>query len=474
MLADGRIVDVVDPTLGPVRQPGLAYLLHATPGEVGFAPATVGQHTVQVLEEQLEETAAPVRPKGVTLQSPLSGITVLDIGSAVAGPWGAQMLSVLGARVIKVNATTDQPWHSLHTSFTCSRGKESISLDLKDPDAYAAFRRLADSADVVQHNMRDGAAKRLGIDYDTLKSTNPDLVYCQVRGYEHEGPRAPLPGNDQMAAALTGIDWEDGGCADGGRPFWSLTSMGDTGAGFLSAIAICQALYHRERTGAGQFVDTSLLDAGLLHVSGMWSAGDRPVERSHLDAQQLGLNRWYRLYETAEGWLCLAAVTKDHQVTLWRELGVDQDVTEETLVAIFATRTAAAWASALESWGVPCEVSSETFALGVFDDPEYIAKGWVTSSEHPLVGHLEQFGRLIEFSETPSTLQGPPLVVGQDSRRILSELDFTSEEIDVMVDRGVVLDMSLTPANVSRLIAETSGRGWIRRPEKNKPTPTTS
>src|SRR3546814_918281 len=162
-------------------------------------------------------------------------------------------------------------WHRVHIAYMANRGKKSITLNLKDPRAMKILLDLVRQADVVQHNMRYDAAERLKIDYESLKAIKPDLIYCHTRGFER-GVRAGLPGNDQTGACLSGIQFEDGGMGRSesgvdGRPLWSFTSFGDTGNGFLSAIAICNALYHRDRTGEGQFVDHSIINAALLNPS---------------------------------------------------------------------------------------------------------------------------------------------------------------------------------------------------------------
>src|SRR6201999_456750 len=135
------------------------------------------------------------------------------------------------------------------------------------------------------------------------------LIYCHTRGFE-TGPRGGLPGNDQTGACLAGVQWEDGGMFAGGKPLWSFTSLGDTGNGFLSAIAILQALYHRDRTGEGQFCDTSIVNAHLLNSSYAVARPDGTgFERPHIDGQQLGYCATNRLYETRDGWLCVVIVS---------------------------------------------------------------------------------------------------------------------------------------------------------------------
>jgi len=438
LLEDGCVIE-----LDGVRQVGRVYNMSATPGAPGQPasdnqpasagqPASDNQPASHTTPEPRERLTTP------TLASPLAGIRVLDLGLAVAGPFGTQVLGDLGADVIKINTLHDMYWHANHIAFACNRGKRSLSVNLKDPRGAKILRRLVETADVVHTNMRYEAAQRLGVDYDSLRQINPALIYCHTRGFD-TGPRAALPGNDQTGAALAGVEYEDGGCADGGRPIWSLTSLGDTGNGFLSAIAVIQAIYHRDRTGEGQFVDTSILNACLLNTSyASIDAGGHPAERPHLDAMQLGFSPYYRLYETRNGWLCVAAVTEEHRRALHKALGCEDAPDLHALDATFASKEAREWFDILDAHGVPCEICDADFALGLFDDPELRALGWVTSYEQGLVGHMDQFGMLIDLSDTPGRIAGPPLVVGHDSRAILAELGLPGDEIDALCDEGVV------------------------------------
>ena len=154
---------------------------------------------------------------------------------------------------------------------------------------------------MIALNWRPGAAARLGLDYETLRERYPRLIYCNTRGYE-KGPRSDLPGTDQNAAAMTGTEWEDGACDAGNPPLWSRSNMGDTGNALLAAIAITAALFHRERTGQGQAVSTSIVNAGLLHTSYAWihADGSEP-DWGHVDGEQFGLSPYYRLYRVCGG-----------------------------------------------------------------------------------------------------------------------------------------------------------------------------
>jgi len=454
-LADGIAAEVNDPELGPIRQVGITYKLSKNPARIqGPAPA-VGQHTEQVKAEASANAASASAPTGKSLKAPLEGIRVLDLGLAVAGPYGTQILSDLGAEVIKVNALYDTYWHRNHIAYVCNRGKRSIALNLKDPRAMKVLHELVRTADIVQHNMRYDAAERLGIDYESLKAIKPDLIYCHTRGHE-TGPRAPLPGNDQTAGCLSGVQWEDGGMWRGGKPMWSLTSFGDTGNGFLSAIAMIQALYHREKTGEGQMVDTAIVNAQLLAASYAIAYPDgRGVERPKIDGEQYGYHALDRLYDTADGWLCIVAANEDHwkrlcevvQPSLARDprFATAENRTEndeiliEILTEAFKKRTAADWFAALDSVGFPCEISDPEFSLHMHEDPELIRRRLVTSYPQHYVGQFNQIGLAFDFSDTPAVIQGPPLIVGEQTVAILTELGYKPDEIEELANGKAIL-----------------------------------
>ena len=459
LVADGCVVEVEHPEHGPVRQVGRVYALSACTPDPPTSPATTGAHTQEVIAEAASPaTARAPAPTRSRQSPPLDGIRVLDLGLAVAGPFGTQLLADLGADVIKVNTLTDGYWFGSHLAMACNRGKRSISLDLKDPEGYAALERLVRTADVVHHNMRYDAAQRLRVDYETLRALKPDLIYCHTRGFEH-GTRDSLPGNDQTGAALAGTTFLDGAIENGGRGLWTVCSLGDTGCGFLSAIATVQAIYHRDRTGVGQFIDTSILYAHMLNTSISWISpdGTRSGDRPSLDQMHYGWGPLCRLYRTSDGWLCIAVMTSAQWSTLCEvigqpELAVDTrfadpsarkanaDALASQLEQAFAKRTAAEWFTLLDAAGVPCEVSDPDFVMTLFDDPELRQKGWVTSYEHASVGHMDVFGLLFDFEETPGVVQGPAPLVGQHSREILRGLGYADVDIDDLVMQGVVLD----------------------------------
>ena len=425
LLEDGSVVEV-----DGIRMVGRTYQFEKTPAPPIGRVAEPGEQTAEVRAEAagVAAHATPVSA-GRHLSHPLDGVVVLDLGLAVAGPFGTQLLADLGATVIKVsNAQFDAFWMRMSWAMCCNRGKRSIGIDLKRPDGMSVLHALVRTADVVQHNMRYDAAERLGVDYESLKQLNPRLVYCHTRG--HDPARMLLPGNDQTGAALAGASWMAAGVEAGNRPIWPNTSLGDTGNGYLSAIGILQALRHRARTGEGQFLDTSIVYAHLLNTSMAWVHADgTPGNRPRLDAQQLGWSDRYRLHETADGWLCIALVSDDHLASFQRITSGGSDL---------RSRTATAWFEELDANGVPCEVVDPDFVLGLFDDPELIEKGWVTSYEQPRVGNMDVFGLLFDLADTPGVVQGPPLVPGQHTRLILQELGYDDDRIDQLVADGAV------------------------------------
>jgi crotonobetainyl-CoA:carnitine CoA-transferase CaiB-like acyl-CoA transferase len=301
-----------------------------------------------------------------------------------------------------------------------NRGKRGVVLNLGKPNGLDAFYKLVETADVVTHNMRHGVAERLGVDYETLRAIKPDLIYCESRGFDRERSARSLPGTDQSGSALAGQEWEDGGCWYGGQPFFG-TSMGDLGNGFLSAIAVNEALFHRARSGEGQAVGTSILYACLAGASSTFAFPDGSgPDRPRLDALQLGFHALYRLYETADGWLCLAAVTPEHWERLCRVTGredlhaddrfsdsvarrANDDELGKILEEVFGMRTAVEWFAALDEAGVPVELSNPGMVAAPPGTP------------------------FVQFSGTPARPPAEAPVLDENTDEVLAELRFDDE-----------------------------------------------
>ena len=476
LVADDVVTELDDPELGKIRAAGILYKLERSAGAIRGAAPRIGQHTAEVKAEAaaaaqrspaVDRASANVcaAPAGAArlAKGPLDGITVLDFGLAVAGPYAGQILSDLGARVIKINALHDWYWHSSQIAMACNRGKQSIAVDLKKPGSKAVIDRLLASADVVLHNMRYRAAIKLGIDYESLKDRFPRIVYCHTRGFER-GPRLELPGNDQTGACLAGVEWEDGGCARGGRPIWSLTNMGDTGNGFLAAIAICQALYEREKTGRGQFCETAIINAQMFNTSHAVAKPDgSAIERPLLDAMQTGFSAGVRIYPTRDEWLCLSLVKDGHWLALARALELpelaaggryatavaraenDDDVAK-LLEHRFATGSAKSFFDKLDAAGVPCEIAAENANIELWSQAQFIEDQFVAKYQHRTIGEMGQPGLAFQFSETPTRVQSGPMMVGEHTREILASLGYSEAEAKGLFEAGVVGDETVNPS----------------------------
>jgi crotonobetainyl-CoA:carnitine CoA-transferase CaiB-like acyl-CoA transferase len=247
------------------------------------------------------------------------------------------------------------------------------------------------------------------------------------------------------------------GGGDGNAPVWVQAGPVDIGGATLSAIATLMAIYHRDCTGEGQFVDGSLLNAGLWYNSDAFVSERSDVRRRPtLNRSQTGTSASYRIYATAEGWICIAARTADEWTRLCGALGrpelaaveryrtyhgrVDaRDELGAIFEPIFRSRTAAQWFAALDSAGVPCEVCNQGYWRDYLLDPWSLETGRVVEYvQGDLRARMRQFGKTVRFSETPQTIQGPPPVLGEHTRAILADLGFTAREQEDLKRRGVV------------------------------------
>jgi len=460
LVAQGSIVEVDDPELGRLRQSGLVYRMHKTPGHVRGGAARRGEHT-DAVKAEADAAAEPSRSSpaagvGVQLKGPLAGVTVLDLGVAVAGPWCGELLAQLGATLIKVDPPRQNFWLATKMAKAVNRSKRHLALDIKAPGGAETIAELVKRSDVFITNMRTQAASKLGLDYESLAKLNPGLVYCHTAGFDDS--RARLAGNDQVSNSVAGTCFEDGGMANGGKPYFHSGSGGDLGNGSLGAIAIVQALYHRDKTGVGQELDTNIVNAGLFACARVYSGADGTrYDHPSLDPELLGLSARYGVYEcSGESWLCLAALRDadwDALTTVIPKLAADDrfataDARKENDPALrnllegeFASDHATNWFARLDAAGVPCEISAIDFGQHVFDDAEMIERELVVTRDGQLRhGRVEMFGRLLNFSDTVPDILGPPAEPGQHSREILREFGFDDDSIDKLVADSAVIE----------------------------------
>lgn len=311
-LANDYVVEVDDPVVGPALQ--AAPPVTTTPPGADAVPAPVlGSATVDDVLAGWPATS-PAEPGVATGDTrPLAGMRVLDFGSVVAGPFGAQCLGDLGADVVKVEPMDGDRGRGLTQFAGCHRGKRSLAMDLKAPRAQEALQRLVRSADAVLHNMRLSAAARLGLDGPGLRAVNPDVVFSHVSAYGPRGPMAGYPGYDPTAQAMTG--WEHANAGEGMTPVWLRNSVFDVQAGLAGCLGALVGLYRRETTGDTGEAGTSLLAVGISAASEVAvTLPDRAITpHPILSADQTGIDDAHRIYRLDDGWILVDAADSDEE-----------------------------------------------------------------------------------------------------------------------------------------------------------------
>ena len=394
---------------------------------------------------------------------PLAGVRVIELAHIMAGPVCGLMLADMGAEVIKVEKVPggDDTRRFLPPDIDgeaaafmmANRNKRGIAVDLKQESGRVVVRRLLADADVVIENYRRGTMERMGLSYDSLKAENPGLILCEISGFGRSGPYADRGGFDLIAQGMSGL-MSITGEAPGRPPVKVGAPVTDITAGILGAMGVCAAYAHRLQSGEGQRVDTSLFEAGITQT--YWQSAialatgisPGPLGSAH------PLNAPYQAFRTADGWITVGAANQANWLRLLEvieapELGEDprfadnplrvQNVAAlaEALAPIFEARPSADWLARLEAAGVPAGP-----VLGVAEmhrDPQALARGMVVEAPHATLGPVATLGPPVKFSETPAAVvHGAPLL-GQDSRAILGELGYAAEEIQGLIDAGVVI-----------------------------------
>jgi len=387
---------------------------------------------------------------------PLSHIRVLDLSRVLAGPWCGQNLADLGAEVIKIERpkTGDDsrafgpPWLKDASGkdtkesayFACAnRGKKSVTVDLSKPGGQNIVRELARNADVLVENYKVGDLARYGLGYDDLKKLNPRIVYASVTGFGQTGPHRERPGYDFMIQGMGGVmsitgerdDLPGGGAQRVGIP------IADIMTGMYATVAICAALAHREKSGAGQHLDLALLDTqvGILANQGMnyLATGIVPgrIGNAHPNIVP------YQPFKTKDGDVILACgndnlFNKFCEVAGCQELVKDQrfatnskrvenrEAITALLAAIFAKRTTKDWCDALEAAGVPNGPINNL--QQVFEEPQVVARGMRIELDHALAGKVPLIASPMKFSGTQLEFKNPPPVLGQHTDEVLGKL----------------------------------------------------
>ena len=384
------------------------------------------------------------------MPGPLHGYRIVDLTSMISGPLATMILADQGADVIKV----ENPDGGDHTraannrreGFSASflnnnRNKRSLALDLKDPAAKQALLRLAATADVFVQNFRPGVADRMGLGEDAVRAVKPDIVYVSISGFGEMGPYADKPTYDPLVQAMSGLATIQAG-SDNERPRLVRTIIPDKMTAITASQAITAALLSRERTGQGQHIRLSMLEAviAFLWASDMGSqtfvGGEFPQQEA---ASFIDL-----IYATETGHISAAVQTNKEWTALTRALNKPEwledprfktpalrqknindrlTMTQEVLL----TRPAEEWLDRLTAAGVPCApVLTRT---GMITDPQVQATGIVVETDHPIAGRLRQARPAARFSVTQATIRRGGAVLGEHTAEILAEIGYSPSEI---------------------------------------------
>jgi len=375
----------------------------------------------------------------------LAGVRVVDLTQVMAGPFCAMQLCDMGADVIKVEPPEGDSTRRMsgaagsdsHSFNAVNRGKRGIVLDLRSTLAREVCLRLIRRADVVIENFRPGVMRRFGLDYETLAPASPGLIYASISGYGQTGPDAAKGGFDLVAQGASGLMSVTG--EPGGRPVKVGVPITDLGAALFATNAILAALLFRLRTGCGQFIDTSLLDAGVAlsvwesaaYFSGAGVPG--PMGSAHR------MSAPYQVVRCADGDITLAAANDRLFARLCDVLGHPEwrgdaryaddtnrvkhrDALADAIETVTMARPRAHWLTLFEQNGLPCGPIN-TYA-DVFADAQVQARGLVVETEHPRLGRIRSLGAPVKMSVTPPISGRPAPLLGQHTREVLRELGY--------------------------------------------------
>ena len=394
---------------------------------------------------------------------PLEGVRVLDLTSVMAGPYCSMLLGDMGADVIKIESFPDgdtsrafvpQIRGESYCFTVLNRNKRSLAIDMKSAKGRNIVHQLAKRADIITENFRPGVVKKLGLDYESLRSANPGLVYASMSGFGQTGPYAGRGGYDIIAQGMSGIMMMTG--EPGGRPAKVGIAMNDIASGVTALYAILGAYISRLRSGQGQYVETSLLEAGLAwsqwEFGAFFGAGELPAAMGTRHRRAAP----YQAYRTSDGYVTVGA----NNEKLWRAfceqvcasphwlsdpryasnaLRVQHaDALQADIEAVFTSHPTAHWVEALDAAAVP---GGPVYSYQqVFDDPHVKARAMVVEMEHPIMGTIKTFGSPVKSSGELVSIRRAAPWLGQHSEEIVRSLGIAEDEVKSLFDEAIIFD----------------------------------
>ena len=393
----------------------------------------------------------------------LKGIRVLEMSQIMAGPTCGLLLADLGAEVIKIEKTPagDDTRNFLPPEINgeaaafmmMNRNKKGIALNLKDKDGIKIFKEMVKNSDVVLENFRKGTLEKLGIGYNVLSEINPKIILCEISGYGRTGPYADKGGFDLVAQGMSGLMSITGESKDK-PPMKVGAPITDITAGLLASSGILAALVHREKTGEGQKVDTSLFEAGIVHtywqsaIAGATGQSPGPLGSAH------PLTAPYQAFKTKDKWITVGASNQNTWLMLLKAIN-RQDLQENEkfssnlnrkkninqLVDILSSelikKTADEWLKIFDNNGLPCgPINSIT---EMFEDPQTIHREMIIEVDNKKAGKSKAIGMPIKFSKSKTEKSKGAPNLGEHTREIMLSFGYKHEEIEDFYNRKVIL-----------------------------------